>query len=283
MGENGGKNTLSFKCVQLHLSVLTNSTLCIVILSCVFVNFLCSLFFRTQAFLRDAKQSKSGSRRSPYMGSRSPASSGRYGPPSQTSEPSHYVPCPHCGRTFAPQAAARHIPACATTFARPKPPPRAAAAMRHQSLIDRAAAAATSELQRREQQGMRKSRSHLGGGAGSAVVTHYDAAKRHGNARTPSSRQPTSSLQGRRPRSSDGIWNPRPRSSVQCAAASGNPGAAWSGSRASRFGSGGYDGVTGLNGGTGSSFQAMHAGAGLGNAALAPVPKDSRRLPMLRR
>lgn len=199
------------------------------------------------------------------------------------SEPSHYVPCPHCGRTFAPQAAARHIPACANTFARPKPPPRAAAAMHHQSLIDRAAAAATSELHRREQQGISQSRSHLSGGAGSAVVTHYGAAKHHGSARRPSSRQHTSSLQGRRPRSSDGIWNPRPRSSVQCVTASGNAGAAWSGSRASRFGSGGYDGVTGAYGGRGSGFQAVHSSAGLGNATLAPVPKDSRRFPMLRR
>ena len=46
-------------------------------------------------------------------------------PPEQdsTSGPSHFVPCPHCGRTFAPQAASRHIPSCERSHARPKPPP----------------------------------------------------------------------------------------------------------------------------------------------------------------
>ena len=33
------------------------------------------------------------------------------------------VPCPHCGRSFAPDTAARHIPKCADTIHRPAPPP----------------------------------------------------------------------------------------------------------------------------------------------------------------
>jgi hypothetical protein len=44
------------------------------------------------------------------------------GPPG-TSGPSHFVPCPHCSRTFAPMAASRHIPSCGNSHARPKPPP----------------------------------------------------------------------------------------------------------------------------------------------------------------
>jgi hypothetical protein len=44
-------------------------------------------------------------------------------PPPATEDPS-FVPCPHCSRTFAPNAAERHIPKCATAFSRPNPPPR---------------------------------------------------------------------------------------------------------------------------------------------------------------
>ena len=40
-----------------------------------------------------------------------------------SSGPSSFIPCPHCGRTFAPAAASRHIPSCKVTAARPKPPP----------------------------------------------------------------------------------------------------------------------------------------------------------------
>ena len=39
-------------------------------------------------------------------------------PPSQV--PSDFIPCPHCGRTFNPQAGERHILACARTINRPQ-------------------------------------------------------------------------------------------------------------------------------------------------------------------
>jgi hypothetical protein len=49
---------------------------------------------------------------------------GDYHPePEPSSGPSHFVPCPHCARTFDPTVAARHIPSCEKTFARAKPPP----------------------------------------------------------------------------------------------------------------------------------------------------------------
>ncbi|CBZ23442.1 conserved hypothetical protein [Leishmania mexicana MHOM/GT/2001/U1103] len=48
--------------------------------------------------------------------------SGRLAPP-PAPIPEEYddrVPCPHCGRKFAQEVAARHIPKCATTIAKPK-------------------------------------------------------------------------------------------------------------------------------------------------------------------
>ena len=44
-------------------------------------------------------------------------------PPPPPSTNPDYVQCPHCQRRFAPQAAERHIPACANTINKPKPPP----------------------------------------------------------------------------------------------------------------------------------------------------------------
>lgn len=45
-------------------------------------------------------------------------------PPPVYSENAHYIPCPHCGRKFAPDVAERHIPKCSSTVNRPKPPPK---------------------------------------------------------------------------------------------------------------------------------------------------------------
>ena len=47
---------------------------------------------------------------------------GAGGPP-DTSGPLHFVPCPHCQRTFTLMASSRHIPSCGNSHARPKPPP----------------------------------------------------------------------------------------------------------------------------------------------------------------
>ena len=45
-------------------------------------------------------------------------------PPPPPSLNPDYVTCPHCSRRFAPNAAERHIPACANTINKPKPPPQ---------------------------------------------------------------------------------------------------------------------------------------------------------------
>ena len=44
-------------------------------------------------------------------------------PPPPASVNPDYVPCPHCGRNFAPTVAERHIPKCVNILAKPKPPP----------------------------------------------------------------------------------------------------------------------------------------------------------------
>eukprot|EP00668_Euglena_longa_P015981 GGOE01020174.1.p1 GENE.GGOE01020174.1~~GGOE01020174.1.p1 ORF type:complete len:323 (-),score=41.44 GGOE01020174.1:186-1154(-) len=44
-------------------------------------------------------------------------------PPPPISANAHYVQCPHCTRSFAPDVAERHVPKCKTTLNRPKPPP----------------------------------------------------------------------------------------------------------------------------------------------------------------
>ena len=41
-------------------------------------------------------------------------------PPSIDPEEDDRVPCPHCGRRFAPKAAERHIPKCSSIQAKPK-------------------------------------------------------------------------------------------------------------------------------------------------------------------
>lgn len=47
-------------------------------------------------------------------------------PPPQPTAPEldDRVPCPHCGRKFGHEQAARHIPICAKAKARPAPPPK---------------------------------------------------------------------------------------------------------------------------------------------------------------
>ena len=45
-------------------------------------------------------------------------------PPPPPSTNPDYKQCPHCQRRFAPQAADRHIAACANTINKPKPPPQ---------------------------------------------------------------------------------------------------------------------------------------------------------------
>nr|XP_015205902.1 PREDICTED: zinc finger C2HC domain-containing protein 1C [Lepisosteus oculatus] len=44
-------------------------------------------------------------------------------PPPPTGDNPDYVPCPHCGRRFAPRPAERHIPLCQNLRSRPPPPP----------------------------------------------------------------------------------------------------------------------------------------------------------------
>lgn len=41
-------------------------------------------------------------------------------PPPPQEEPSDFIPCPHCGRTFNQQAGERHIKACGRTIHKPK-------------------------------------------------------------------------------------------------------------------------------------------------------------------
>jgi hypothetical protein len=50
-------------------------------------------------------------------------------PPTYSANP-HYVPCPYCNRTFAPETAARHIPKCKDTINKPKAPPKRPGALR---------------------------------------------------------------------------------------------------------------------------------------------------------
>ena len=44
-------------------------------------------------------------------------------PPPPASLNPDYVPCPHCGRNYAPAVAQRHIPKCVNIQNKPKPPP----------------------------------------------------------------------------------------------------------------------------------------------------------------
>ena len=69
--------------------------------------------------LRAARQEKMERK----MGGGTYPGSRNYEPTVPSGPPSHYVPCPHCGRNFDPSVAERHIPKCRETRARPAPPP----------------------------------------------------------------------------------------------------------------------------------------------------------------
>ncbi|KAJ1462949.1 hypothetical protein M885DRAFT_504418 [Pelagophyceae sp. CCMP2097] len=73
-----------------------------------------------QAMVRDARRMKAAEQRGVPASRIQPS---RAATSAYASLQSDFVPCPHCGRTFSDQAAARHIPQCANIINKPRAPP----------------------------------------------------------------------------------------------------------------------------------------------------------------